>query len=87
MLPPRVTTAWQQRAVGRLQRRLQTAAVDRSPVHEQGHPAATGTGYFGARDRPVDGDPGGLDRSQRDERSGERVAVSLGERQQEVVRP
>ena len=63
----RVAAARQQRAVGRLQRGLQTAAVDRSPVHEQGHPTATGTGDFGARDRPLDRGPGGLDRSERDE--------------------
>ena len=50
----RVAAAWQQRAVGRLQRRLQTAAVDRPSIHEQGHPATTGTSDFGARDRPVD---------------------------------
>ena len=48
----RVTTARQQRAVGRLQRGLETAAVDRSPVHEQGYPTTTGTVDFGARDRP-----------------------------------
>ncbi len=59
----RVAAAWQQRAVGRLQRRLQSAAVDRPPIHEQGHPATPGTSDFGARDRPVDRGSGGIDRS------------------------
>ena len=48
----RVAAAWQQ-AVGRLQRGLQTAAVDRTSIHEQGHPTTTGTGDFGARDRAL----------------------------------
>ena len=62
----RVTTTGQQRAVGRLQRRLQTAAVDRSPIDEQGHATATRAADLGARDRSADRGAGSLDRSERD---------------------